>query len=57
MGALELADHSYEKEIIIATPAISDGMIVVRTRGGVYGISNVPWSMRSRPPSHEVLAL
>jgi hypothetical protein len=26
------------KEVIMATPAISDGLIVVRTLGHVYGI-------------------
>jgi hypothetical protein len=26
------------KEVVMATPAISDGLIVVRTTGHVYGI-------------------
>ena len=26
------------KEVIIATPAISDGLVVIRTMGHVYGI-------------------
>ena len=28
------------KEVVMATPAISDGLIIVRTLGHLYGIGN-----------------
>ena len=28
------------KEVIMSTPAISDGLIIIRTLGHVYGIGN-----------------
>jgi outer membrane protein assembly factor BamB len=36
---VQLARHDM-KEVIIATPAISDGMIIIRTLGHVYGIGS-----------------
>ena len=36
-GLTEIAKNDM-KEVVMATPAISDGMIVVRTLGHVYGI-------------------
>jgi hypothetical protein len=38
---VELAKHSMG-EVIMATPAISDGVIVVRTLGHIWGIGQVP---------------
>jgi hypothetical protein len=36
-GLTQLAKNEM-KEVIMATPAISDGLIVVRTMGHLYGV-------------------
>ncbi len=45
---VELAKHSMG-EVIMATPAISDGVIVVRTLGHLWGIGQAPVAGSRRP--------